>query len=985
VGLVDRLQAGDPSQIGPFRLLGRLGEGGMGRVFLGESRGGRKVAVKVVHPHYASDPEFRRRFAREVAAARQVGGFHTAGVVGADPGADPPWMATAYIPGPSLAEEIAQRGPLDEAGVLQLGAALAEGLAAIHDCGLIHRDLKPGNVILADDGPRIIDFGIARGADATALTGSNAVIGTLRYMSPEQLHGQELTPQSDVFALGTVLAYAATGHDPFQGPTMPAVITRILTGPPDLDPLSGDLRGIIADCLAKDPGSRPSPGDLLARFSDRRTHDPTVTAAPAPAPTAVPSPEPRPAEAGGPARAAREPSFASTVNVSPAVPPGRTDPPAARAITAPPPARKPARRRSRRRTGLIAAGTAAVVGLAIYVALPAGPARTPPRISPTSTASSGSTSSTSGASSSVSGTGRKVAGGTATVALPAGVTLSYIFPYTPAIDANEYNAEGFQMLMYRPLYMFGDNGTSVSVNYPLSVANAPVYSPDGKTVTITMKGWKWSDGESVSAQDVIFWLNMMKAEPSNYYGYVPGLLPDNLASYSATGPDTVVLHLKSAVSSVWFTYNQLAMITPMPGAWDVTKAGAKPGSGGCATDSAADKWAKCTAVYKFLAAQANSANRYASNPIWGVVDGPWKLSGFSTAGTVTFVPNASYSGSPKPTLSEVKYLAYANDTAEYKAVKNGQVDVGYIPPQDLPQKPASQVLPSTNPLGSGFTLAPSFAFGIQYFLINFNNPTVGPAFKQLYVRQALQEVVDQPGMITAADRGYGYPTSGGVPSQPASQWVPAVQNANGGQGPYPFSIASATSLLASHGWAEVGGVMTCQDAAKCGPGVTAGSKLSLTMDYTTGVQSFQQEVAIYKSDASQAGIDINLVPQSFDTIIGESVPCSPGPSCSWDILNFGGWNFIGPGFEPTGEPLFATGAVSNSGSYSDSVMDELIDETHASDSLAVFKQYATYAAEQLPFIWMPNGYSVEAVNSKLANVTFNPLATFLPEYWYFTK
>ena len=291
-----RLQVGDPSQIGSFRLLGRLGEGGMGRVFLGESPGGRKVAIKVVHPHYASDPEFRRRFAREVATARRVGGFHTAAVVGADPGADPPWMATAYIPGPSLAEAITLGGPLDEAGVRELGAALAEGLTAIHDCGLIHRDLKPGNVILADDGPRIIDFGIAKGADATALTGSNAIIGTLRYMSPEQLHGHELTPQSDVFALGTVLAYAATGHDPFQGPTIPAVITRILNDPPDLDPLTGDLRGIIGDCLTKDPGNRPSLGDLLARFSRPAPRDPTVIAAPAPVHAAALPPEPRSAD-----------------------------------------------------------------------------------------------------------------------------------------------------------------------------------------------------------------------------------------------------------------------------------------------------------------------------------------------------------------------------------------------------------------------------------------------------------------------------------------------------------------------------------------------------------------------------------------------------------------------------------------------------------------------------------------------------------------
>jgi peptide/nickel transport system substrate-binding protein len=994
VGLVEQLRAGDPSQIGPFRLLGRLGEGGMGRVYLGESPGGRKVAVKVVHPHYANDPEFRRRFGREVATARQVGGFHTAAVVGADPDADPPWMATAYIPGPSLAQAVAEGGPLDEAGVRRLGAALAEGLAAIHECGLIHRDLKPGNVILADDGPRIIDFGIAKGANATALTGSSAVIGTLRYMSPEQLNGHELTPQSDVFALGTVLAYAATGHDPFQAPTIPAVITRILTGPPDLDPLTGDLRDIIGDCLAKDPGGRPSPGDLLTRFSDPAPRDLTVTAAPVPVPApdpvpaAVPSPEPQLAEAGGLAYAAQEQSLASTANVSPVLPPGRTDPSAAQAAGAPRPARKPARRRSRRRTGLIAAGTTVVaiagaIAAVIYVGLPGVPAHTPSANSPMSTASTGSGRASSALSPAPS-TITKVVGGTATVALPSGVIPNYIWPYTPLTNANEYNAEGFQMLMYRPLYMFGNNGNSVTVNYPLSTADAPVYSNGDETVTITLKGWRWSDGETVDAADVMFWLNMMKAEPDNYFGYVPGLIPDNLASYSAAGPDTVVLNLKSAVSSIWFTYDQLAEITPMPEAWDVTSADAAPGSGGCSANIS-----DCAAVYEFLSAQAQDTKTYATNPLWGVVDGPWKLSSFSTAASgpvASFAPNAAYSGSPKPQLAGVTYYAYTDDTTEYTALKTGQTDVGYIPPQDLAPVSGSQILPSTNPLGSAYDLSAAYSFGIQYFLINFNNPTLGPAYKQLYVRQAIQELIDQEGMIKSVDRGYGYPTSGGVPTQPVSQWVPSVQNQNGGQGPYAFSITNAMSLLTSHGWKEVGGVMTCETPSLCGAGVTAGTKLSMTMDYATGVTAFQQEVAIIKSDMSEAGIAMTLVPQSFNTIIVESSPCQPTQaSCKWEILCYGGWNFNGPGFEPTGEPLFETGASSNSGSYSDATEDNLINATHTSSSLSAFQQYATYTAEQLPFIWMPSAYTVQAVNSKLNGVTFSPLLTLLPEYWYFTK
>ena len=228
------LKTGDPELVGGYRLLGRLGTGGMAQVFLGASPGGRKVAVKLIRPEYADDAEFRRRFTREIAAARQVGGFHTAAVVDADPDADPPWMVTAYIPGPSLSEAVGQNGPLDPVQVRELGAALAEGLTAIHACGLIHRDLKPGNIILGPDGPRIIDFGVARTANASSLTTVNALIGTYGYMAPEQLGRKEVTFRSDLFALGGVLVFAATGHGPFDADELPAVIGRILSEPPDL-------------------------------------------------------------------------------------------------------------------------------------------------------------------------------------------------------------------------------------------------------------------------------------------------------------------------------------------------------------------------------------------------------------------------------------------------------------------------------------------------------------------------------------------------------------------------------------------------------------------------------------------------------------------------------------------------------------------------------------------------------------------------------
>jgi serine/threonine protein kinase len=267
---MEPLQAGDPQQVGSYRLVARLGAGGMGQVYLGDSPGGRKVAVKILLAQLAADGDFRRRFAREVAAARQVGGFHTAPVVDADPGADPPWMATAYIPGPSLATAVQENGPLDPAAVRQLGAALAEGLAAIHSCGLVHRDLKPGNIILAQDGPRIIDFGIARSADTTAVTSSGVLIGTFWYMSPEQVNGQPVDARSDMFSLGSVLAYAATGRAPFEAATIPAIAQRIASGSPDLEGIEDQLRDVILACMAKDPGQGPGNSSFVTADDNRR-------------------------------------------------------------------------------------------------------------------------------------------------------------------------------------------------------------------------------------------------------------------------------------------------------------------------------------------------------------------------------------------------------------------------------------------------------------------------------------------------------------------------------------------------------------------------------------------------------------------------------------------------------------------------------------------------------------------------------------------
>ncbi|MFE9496812.1 serine/threonine-protein kinase [Streptomyces collinus] len=262
------LGADEPAAVGPYRLLGRLGSGGMGRVYLGRSAGGRTVAVKIVHPHFALDEEFRARFRREVEAARRVGGAWTASVLDADPEAAVPWVATAYAAGPSLAAAVTEGGALPAHTVRALGAGLAEALAAVHELGLVHRDVKPSNVLLTLDGPLLIDFGIARATAGTAsLTATGVSVGSPGYMAPEQILGKGVTGAADVFSLGAVLAYAATGEPPFPGDSSAALLYKVVHEEPELGSLTGELRQAAAACLAKDPAARPAPAELARRLA----------------------------------------------------------------------------------------------------------------------------------------------------------------------------------------------------------------------------------------------------------------------------------------------------------------------------------------------------------------------------------------------------------------------------------------------------------------------------------------------------------------------------------------------------------------------------------------------------------------------------------------------------------------------------------------------------------------------------------------------
>ncbi|MEU2059148.1 serine/threonine-protein kinase [Streptomyces sp. NPDC013455] len=342
-------------RIGGYLIERPLGEGGMGTVHLARTRGGRAVALKVAKAELAADPVFRERFRSEVEAARAVGGFHTAPVVDADVEGDPLWLATAYIPGPTLAERLAAEGPMDEPRLRSLAAALAEALESIHACGLVHRDLKPGNIIMAADGPRVLDFGIARAVESTRLTATGTAFGTPGFLAPEQALGNDVTGAADVFALGAVLVAAAGGTAWGEGTPM-GLMYRSVHEPPDLSAVPAGLAELVSACLAKEPTARPTPTALLDLLTGPAPdparpaappYPPTLTAPPVPAPTpAVPVDAP-PATADRPPAPVDTPPAAAGTPPAPPVfgapppptaPPGFGAPPLPHPQAGPPPA-----------------------------------------------------------------------------------------------------------------------------------------------------------------------------------------------------------------------------------------------------------------------------------------------------------------------------------------------------------------------------------------------------------------------------------------------------------------------------------------------------------------------------------------------------------------------------------------------------------------------------------------------------------------------
>jgi len=568
------------------------------------------------------------------------------------------------------------------------------------------------------------------------------------------------------------------------------------------------------------------------------------------------------------------------------------------------------------------------------------------------------------------------------------------------------NISQFEYMMYRPLYWFGaggtDNTSQPTLNLSLSLANQPTYSNGDTTVSFTLNHYVWSDGETLSPVDVMEWMNIWHAEKDNWAAYVPNLgMPDDVKSVSTSG-NTVTINLTGAVNPYWFTYNMLSQITPLPEAWDVTSTGAKPGSGGCGAAAYGTDDSACGAVWTYMATQAgynpaatgtnNSLATYATNPLWQVVDGPWKLSAFNPDGQATFVPNPSYSGPVKPSISKFEEIPYTDESSELDAVVGGQLTMGYLPVGDVSHSTSNPLVAGANDprLASSYYLVPEYAWETNYFPYNFNstgdNGNAGKIFSQLYFRQALQMLIDQPLYITKIDHGYGTPNYGPVPLIPDNSYISPQERVN----PYSYNPTGAVALLKDHGWKIVpNGIDTCTNPGtasdQCGAGIPAGAQLNFNLQFASGIIVATETVNAERSSWSSAGINMNLSQASFDTVIGNATACSPGPSCTWELEDWdAGWIWS-PDYYPTGEEIFSTGAASNYGSYTDPTNDA---NTIATDytNTSLFT-YENYLEKDLPVVWqqMWVAYLWEMKDNLRGVTPVNVLDMNDPENYYFVR
>jgi peptide/nickel transport system substrate-binding protein len=586
-----------------------------------------------------------------------------------------------------------------------------------------------------------------------------------------------------------------------------------------------------------------------------------------------------------------------------------------------------------------------------------------------------------------SGSSGQASGGSSSKPVNGGsVTFATSFPQTwilPIWNVGTGIANADTLQSWLPLYWFGATGKA-QVNYALSIARQPVYSNGGKTVTINLNPqYKWSNGSPVTTADIRFYINVLtasdKAYPQNWVGYSASGFPFNVKSITYQSPTQFSITFNKAYNQYWLLYNELSQIYPFPAyAWDKTSESSPVGN-------YAQTPAGALKVINFLNSRSKDLAGWNTDPLWQAVDGPYALKSYQpTTGVQTFVRNLKYTGADPGHIDSYTLDPFSSAQAELSALLSGNsVTYGYLPLTDLQVESRLKSM--------GYTIAPWPIFGFAQLPMNLANPQVGPIFQQLYIRQAMQHLIDQNTLVKAAFHGYAVPTYGPVPTAVPNPFVDSYEQHN----PYPYSPAAARQLLTSHGWnVPASGAATCTapgtGASQCGKGISKGARLSFNFLYANGTPSVSQEAAALQTDFALAGVQLNLQSAPIDTLFSTEVACDPktGANCKWQMIDTGqGWVYSAPEFAPTGESLFLTGAGSNAYSYSDPKADALINATLTGTGLGAIQAYQNYLASQLPTLFLPwQVDQLSVISDKLHGaLPQDPYQQMYPQFWWLSK
>jgi peptide/nickel transport system substrate-binding protein len=553
-------------------------------------------------------------------------------------------------------------------------------------------------------------------------------------------------------------------------------------------------------------------------------------------------------------------------------------------------------------------------------------------------------------------------------ALPPDFTPNWILPIGAPGKLNTNNGS-IAASLWEPLVAYDGSTGTVDWHKDASVATDVKFNAQGTAATITLGDRHWSDGKPVTSRDVQFWFNLIKANKKNWGNYNAGQAPDDWSKLTVIDDRHFTITFDKAYNTQWMLANELSLITPLPQhVWDKT-------SDSGAVGNADETTAGAVQVWNYLNKAAGDISSYATNPLWKDVDGPYTVSKFTTTGDVTLSANPKYDGGEKAQIDTVNLMPFTSADAEENAVRAGEVDYGYIQPTSMAQKASFE--------GRGYKIDPWTGWAITYFPYNFNNPTMGPVFKQLYARQAIQESVDQSSLVSSIFSGTATAGYGPIPQSTKSDFLSSTQASN----PYPFSNANAKKLLTDHGWvAGSDGIMVCQSpgsgATQCGAGVAAGTKFTMGVLAQSGSQVTTNEMSVLQSSFKDSGIGFTIKQAPVNTVLAQTPPCKSSQAiCKWQLSYFGtagSWYFSA---YPTGDSLFQTGGGANFGDYSDASADTLIKATTQSNQSSAITDYSALLAKQLPVVWLPEpDYQISVIKNGLT-APQDPMANFHPARW----